>query len=236
MRMLLSICMCVFMFLGCAAKQSQKANLNSSDIKFDGMNVDGIGYKKIEIAPGKWEWVEDKAANAFIADYLNRQQQLFADLSKRKLTHQELMTVDPYINTPNGQSYFAVDKYAELYDALVKQWELQTGRKMEGYVPLSIAKGEYNKAPQEEDSRIAVETLITTLQKMPDPLSSEGTSIKGILLTSSGTSDGKAIKTGVEFCAFFQKAADDFNHSHVNDTVSYSCGNIHPEYHPTPIP
>lgn len=129
-------------------------------------NVNGTQYMKQEVAPGDWQWVVNSAAMNAIQESENSRQQLFSDLSTRKLSHNEMMGVYPGINIQNMTSYFAVDKYAELYASLVKQWELQTGRKMEGYRPLSTAKGEYNRSPQEDDSRHAVEEMIRKLQDM----------------------------------------------------------------------
>jgi len=133
------------------------------------LNANGVPYKKVEVSPGKWQWVIDEKSLKAEQEYEDAKWKLFADLSRRKLTHQELMGVNTSINLQNMQSYFAVDKYAELYDALVAQWELQTGRKMEGYRPLSTAKGQYNRSPQEEDSKRAVEDMIVTLQNMTKP-------------------------------------------------------------------
>lgn len=128
------------------------------------LNSNGTQYKKAEVSPGKWQWVVDEAAMKSMRDYAAAKWKLFTDLRVRKLSHKELMGVNLWINVSNMQSYFAVDKYAELYDSLVKQWEIQTEHKMVGYRPLSVAKGEYNRSPQEDDSKRAVESMIATLQ------------------------------------------------------------------------
>lgn len=133
------------------------------------MNVNGTPYRKVEVSPGKWQWQIDQKSVEAMQKYELSKMNLFDDLSKRKLSHKELMMVDTNINIQNMESYFAVDKYAELYDALVRQWELQKGRKMEGYRPLSTAKGEYNRSPQEDDSEHAVMGLIQSLQDMTKP-------------------------------------------------------------------
>lgn len=133
------------------------------------LNVNGVQYQKVEVSPGRWQWAVDDKAMKAMQDYEDAKWKLFFDLSRRKLTHKELMGVHIGMNVRNMESFFAVDKYAELYDALVAQWELQTGRKMEGYRPLSTAKGEYNRSPQEEDSKRAVEDMIVTLQNMTKP-------------------------------------------------------------------
>jgi hypothetical protein len=129
-------------------------------------SLNGTPYHKVEVSPGKWQWQVDQESLQAMRDEESRRAQLFRDLSERKLSHKDLMRVYVGMNTYNMQVYFAVDKYAELYDALVKQWEIQTGRQMEGYRPQSTAKGEFGRSPQEEDNKRQVEALIAKLRDM----------------------------------------------------------------------
>lgn len=132
------------------------------------LNINGVPYHKVEVAPGKWQWKVDEKSQRAMQKSEDDTWTLFRALSERKLTHEELLRVYPTMNVRNMQPFFQVDVDAELYDSLVKQWEFQTGKKMEGYRPLSTAKGEYNRSPQEYNNHRAVEDLITKLQNMTD--------------------------------------------------------------------
>jgi hypothetical protein len=130
------------------------------------MNLNGIQYLKVEVSPGKWQWQVNQAVMAEEYKEESDRRHLFYSLSRRKLTHEELMHIDDNINVQMNVAFNQNDKYVELYDFLVQQWELQTGRKMEGYFRLSDAKGEYNQTPQEKDNKVAVDYLILKLQNM----------------------------------------------------------------------
>jgi hypothetical protein len=133
------------------------------------LNVNGVQYLKKEVSPGKWQWVVDDDAMKSMADYEQKRWELFSAIGTRKLTHEELMGVDPLLGAQPMTPYFPCEKYAEIYDLLVKQWEFQTGNPMPFPVHLSVALGEYNRCPQEEDNKQAVEHLIEVLQKMTEP-------------------------------------------------------------------
>lgn len=130
------------------------------------LSMNGTPYKKVEVSPGKWQWKVDEETQRLNQKYEDDTWDLYRALSARKLTHSELLNVYEGMNVRNMQTYFQVDIDAAMYDSLVKQWELQTGHKMDGYRPLSTTKGEYNRSPQEEDNKQAVVNLIHQLQSM----------------------------------------------------------------------
>jgi len=135
-----------------------------------GMTVNTTFFKcapndKSPHADRKGRWEEDVVGMKRFAEHEAAKWRLFRALSERKLTHDELMHCYEGMNVTMGQSYFQVDVDADMYDALIKQWELQTGQKATAYVPLSRAKGQYNRSPQEEDNTAAVKNLLAILQK-----------------------------------------------------------------------
>lgn len=115
---------------------------------------------------GRWE--VDKATQKAADEEQTKRRELLAALTRRKLTHNELMRVEPMMNVEPMTSYFPCQKYAEMYELLVKQWELQHGRALEGYVPLSRTMGEYNRCPQADDNLRAVEKMIKELRDETD--------------------------------------------------------------------
>lgn len=110
------------------------------------------------------KWVTDAPRAAELESSRRMQDDFLAALSTRKLSHAELLRITVNANIYPNVSYFAVDKYSELYELLLKQWELQTGKPLPFHPHLSTAKGEYNRSPQESDSRFQVESLIAKLQ------------------------------------------------------------------------
>jgi len=132
------------------------------------MNINGVDYEKVEVTPGKWQWQVDQASMKAMQEAEDAKWGLYYSLAKKKLSHDELMHVYESMNTRNMEQFFQVDIDAAMYDMLAKQWEIQTGHPMEGYVPLSTAKGQYNRSPQEVDNKRAVETLIRRLQEMTE--------------------------------------------------------------------
>jgi hypothetical protein len=98
---------------------------------------------------------------------LGEQSDLLHALVTRKLSREELNRLSSDANVFPNTPYFACVKYAELYDMLVKQWEIRTGRTLPFKVTLSRALGEYNRCPQEYENRAAVEDLIRVLQNNP---------------------------------------------------------------------
>lgn len=137
------------------------------------LNANGTPYHKVEVSSGKWQWQVDEKAQQWQRDYENKKWELYGSLSSRKLSRAELINVYPGMNVSPMTSYFQVDIDAQMYDALVKQWELQTGEKMKGYRPLSTAKGEYNRSPQEQDNRRALESLLRELQQLTETTTSK---------------------------------------------------------------
>lgn len=123
-------------------------------------SVNGVNYK----CSSKGLWVIDEEAEKAKEEFEAAQSTLLHDLGTRKLTHAELMRVNDSLNIFNKQVYFACEKYADLYDLLVKQWELQEGRSLPFQVHLSKTLGEYNRCPQEYDNKRAVDDLIEQLQ------------------------------------------------------------------------
>jgi hypothetical protein len=138
--------------------------LDSED-KYAGINnnlsINSVSYK----CSDEGRWVVNEDAMKLFRDMESNKAKLLRDLGTRKLTHDELMRVYPGLNTYEMQPFYQCEVDAELYDLLVKQWELQHERKMEGYFPLSKSRGEYGRCPQEGDNRRAVEMLIGKLQR-----------------------------------------------------------------------
>lgn len=128
-----------------------------------GGSINGIGYR----CSSEGRWVVDEDAARRFRESQAVQADLIDALITRKLTKSELAKLSPRMNVFAGQAYFPCGKYADLYDMLVKQWELQAGAKMPFRVHLSRALGEYNRCPQERDNESAVENLIRVLQEMP---------------------------------------------------------------------
>lgn len=125
------------------------------------MNVNGTQY----LCSAEGRWVVDEKSMEWKLQRQAEQYDLLAALGSRKLTHAELMQVTPYLNTFEMQSFFPCVKYAELYDLLIRQWELQTGQEFIG-ARLSRTLGEYNRCSYENESKVAVEQLIAKLQKL----------------------------------------------------------------------
>lgn len=136
------------------------------------LNENGTQYHKVEVTPGKWQWKVDEASMKAMQEAENAKWDLYYSLAKRKMSHAELMHVYEGMNTRNMEQFFQVDIDAAMYDMLATQWELQTGHPMDGYMPLSTAKGEWNRSPQEGDNKRAVETLIRRLQETTEGKSS----------------------------------------------------------------
>jgi hypothetical protein len=124
------------------------------------LSVNGTPYK----CSAEGRWIVDQAGVDTLRKIDEQQRQFIHNLSTRKMTHAELMNLTPGSNIFMNQTYYAAEKYADLYEVLVHQWELQTGKKMPFYTPLSKARGEYGRSPQEYDNRRAVESLIQDLQ------------------------------------------------------------------------
>lgn len=116
------------------------------------------------------KFVLDKAAtdkaNRESAEYERAQRDLLYALGSRKLTSAELQRLDSRMNLFPMVPYFSCVEYANLFDLLVTQYELQTGNKLAIHLSLSKALGEFNRCPQEHDNERAVEELIETLQTM----------------------------------------------------------------------
>jgi hypothetical protein len=125
------------------------------------LSVNGTPY----MCSPEGRWVVNQKSQDALNKIVQEQHDLVAAISTRKLTKAELMQLQPSINTFPMQPYFACEKYAELYEMLAKQWELQKGEKLPLYTPLSRALGEYNRCPQEHDNEIAVARLIKQLQE-----------------------------------------------------------------------
>lgn len=126
------------------------------------LNVNGTPYKcSIE-----GRWIIDDASVKAMREYDASQRQFVSDISERKMTHDELMRLTPRVNTFSGETYYAAEKYADLYDLLLRQWQLQTGHDLPFPVSLSRARGDYGRSPQESDNLHAVEQMIQTLQTM----------------------------------------------------------------------
>ncbi|HEY4285293.1 MAG TPA: hypothetical protein VGM62_19695 [Chthoniobacterales bacterium] len=124
------------------------------------LTVNGVQY----FCSDEGRWVVNKKAWLSREENASKQADLLVALGSRKLSHEELMRVTPTLNIFEMQPYFACVKYAELYDLLLKQWELQKGQSLPVKLHLSRELGEYNQCPQEYDNRVAVEGLITDLQ------------------------------------------------------------------------
>lgn len=126
------------------------------------LNVNGTAY----YCTAEGRWAIDEKVMEWKRDHQRSRGDLLAALTRRKLTHEELMRIEPLLNTREMEPYFAAVKYAEMYDLLVTQWELQTGVPLPFKTPLSRALGQYNRAPQEQDNRRAVEEMIAKLQAL----------------------------------------------------------------------
>ena len=126
------------------------------------VNVNGTQY----YCSAEGRWVVDQKAMEWKRNEQRSRDELLAALTRRKLTHAELMRIDSSLNTREMEPYFAAVKYAEMYDLLVTQWEIQTGTILPIKTPLSRALGEYNRTPQEGDNRRAVEKMIDVLRAL----------------------------------------------------------------------
>lgn len=124
------------------------------------LNVNGTQYK----CSPEGRWVVDEKSMQALAEYEAERRQFASDISTRKLSPKELMRLSPKVNLFPNETYYAAGKYAELYEMLAKQWELQHGHPLPLYTPLSSARGDYGRSPQEGDNKLAVERLIRLLQ------------------------------------------------------------------------
>lgn len=129
------------------------------------VTVNGTPYK----CSAEGRWVINQEAQQMLNEMEDQRRSLIAGLTTRKLSYEELTKVHASLNVEPMVPYYACEKYAELYDMLVKQWELQAQKPMDFYSPLSARRGEYGRCPQEEDNKRAVEKLIGTLQEMANP-------------------------------------------------------------------
>ncbi len=123
------------------------------------MSVNGTAYK----CSTEGRWVIDEKAMEWKRQREQEQSDLLAALGSRKLSRTELKQVTPSLNLFEMQSYFPCVKYAEIYDLLIRQWEMQIGQEFIGE-RLNRSLGDYNRCSYENESRVAVERLISRLQ------------------------------------------------------------------------
>lgn len=96
---------------------------------YGALSCNGTQYKKSEVSPGKWEWVQDIEAMNSMADRENHRRDLFWALRSRILTDDEMKEVVEYGNSLNielNQSYFPEEKFKELNEALFQQHRLRS--------------------------------------------------------------------------------------------------------------
>lgn len=77
------------------------------------LNANGVQYKKAEVSPGKWQWIEDEKANQAMADEENHRATLWNALQTRVLTNAEMKEALGYgdrLNVQNMVSYYPEDK------------------------------------------------------------------------------------------------------------------------------
>jgi hypothetical protein len=127
------------------------------------ININGTPYKCTEDG----YLVVDQEGVKAERKRAGEKQDLLHALVSRKLSREELNGLECHANIYPNTPYFACVKYAELYDMLVRQWEIRNGRTLPFKVTLSRALGEYNVCPQEYENRAAVEDLIRVLQNNP---------------------------------------------------------------------
>ena len=92
------------------------------------LNVNGIPYKKEEVAPGEWEWVVDEKSHRRALERAQRRRDLFWALRTRVLTDEEFVEAQShgeYLNIEPMVSFRADEKARELNDAYVTQAKLR---------------------------------------------------------------------------------------------------------------
>lgn len=124
------------------------------------LNINGTPY----LCSPEGRWIVDQEAVEYQNKSLLEQSDLLGSLTTRKLTSPELMRVYSGLNIFPNTPYYAAVKYAELYDMLIRQWELQTGTDLPVKTSLSRAVGQYGRSPQEQDNKIAVDQMIEKLR------------------------------------------------------------------------
>lgn len=92
------------------------------------MNVNGTPYHKVEVSPGRWQWVVNEESRKAVVDSDNRKRELLAALRTRVLTDEELREVLAHgddLNIYNWEPYRPEAKQRELIEALLAQLRIR---------------------------------------------------------------------------------------------------------------
>jgi hypothetical protein len=92
------------------------------------LNINGVNYLKREVAPGRWQWVENEEANRRQWERECRKMELFHALWTRALTQpeeEEAISHGDALNIQNCVPYRAEEKQRELHNAWFQQRRLQ---------------------------------------------------------------------------------------------------------------
>lgn len=86
-------------------------------------------YSAKEVSPGRWQWVYDEEANAWINQMQSRRRELFWALRTRVLTNEEMAEALEHgdsLNIENMVPYTAAEKSRELNEAYYQQARLRS--------------------------------------------------------------------------------------------------------------
>lgn len=92
------------------------------------MNCNGINYHKVEVLPGKWQWVVNEEAERRQHEHNQHRKDLYWALRSRILTDEEMDEVAQYGDSLCIEpmvSYYPAEKKQELNDALLQQFRMR---------------------------------------------------------------------------------------------------------------